>query len=108
MEKLLRWLGIKLLVRSCVRRASDYRDDRKVYEVVNRGAIYVALIGQKPGVAYSSRGKRLIVLIGECIQFMVGRTVLRTPGSCFKNDGVMQVRPGPGQSWCWMLQIGRE
>lgn len=108
MEKFLRWLGVKLLVRSCLRKASDFRDERRVYDVVNRGAIYVALIGQQPGSAFASRGRKLFVLMGECVQYTVNRQTLRTPGNLFNNDGVVQVRPGPGQSWCWMLQFGRK
>jgi hypothetical protein len=108
MEKLLRWLGIKLLVRSCLRRAPDWHEDRRIYEIVNRGAIYIALVGQKPGISYTAGGKRCLVLMGECIQYLVGRTVLRTYGSFFRSDsGIITVRPGPGVSWCWWLQFGR-
>jgi hypothetical protein len=105
LEKLLRWLGIKLLVRCCISRSPEWQESRKVYNVVNRGAIQMRLIGQKPGTSYSVPGRKVFVLIGECIHYMVGRTVLRGPGSLF-STGIMHVKPGPGVSWCWYLQIG--
>jgi hypothetical protein len=107
MEKFLRWIGIKLLVRSCIRRAPNWHEDRRVYVVVNRGAIYVTLVGQQPGTSYGAGGRRIFVLIGECVQYLVGRMVLRTPGSLFKSSGIVMVRPGPGVSWCWSLEFGR-
>ena len=106
MERLLRWLGIKLLVKSCMRKAPDWSEARKVY-ILHRGAFYIALVGQQPGSSYGAPGRRNFVLMGECIQYMIGRTVLRGPGAWFPATGVIQVKPGPGVSWCWYLQIGR-
>jgi hypothetical protein len=107
MEKFLRWVSIKLLVRSCLNKADDYSEVRKVFNIVNRGAICVRLIGQKPGMSFIAPGRKCFVLMGECIHYTVNRTTLRTPGAYFPASGILTVKPGPGVSWCWYLQIGR-
>jgi hypothetical protein len=105
MKRFWRWLAIKLLVHSCVRKAPEWREDRKAFLLCTR-CIKLTLVGQAPGTCYSLGGRRGIVLLGEGIQYLVSRTVLRGVGSFFKADGVMQVRSSPGVSWLWMLQIG--
>lgn len=102
-----RWLCIRLLIKCCGTKAPDFSDARKSYIVLDRLGYHIRLIGQQPGAAYASPGRRVMVLLGECVHYVPNRTVLRTAGAIFKSHGILQTKPGPGQSWCWYLQLGK-
>lgn len=106
MTKFCRWLCIRLLSRSCLRKAPDFTEGRKSYIVFDRWNMHLRLIGQEPGSSYGSPGRKVMVLMGELIQYAPGRTVLRTAGAFFESTGVLLVKPGPGVSWGWYLQVG--
>ena len=99
MRNIWRWVAIKLLVFSALRKERS-ESEFKVYRVLPG----LFLVGHGPGRTEVATGYLAMCLLGDVIQHVPGRITLRVPGVPFHPSGAIQAIPTPG--WTWYLRAG--